>query len=113
MKPKPDTIKRATAALRSKTSVIDGLEPEANACMRPCPPDARPMIGKVLDNAFLACGHNCWGILWGPLTGQLVAEMVAGGKPSVPLEAFDPSRFAAKRAKRGRHMGESPVGEQW
>jgi len=111
--PDPQRVKAASAALRSKISVADGVEPEANACIRPCPPDARPMLGPVGDNAFVACGHNCWGILWGPLTGQIMAELVTGGEPPVPLAAFDPGRFALKKPKRGRHMQEQPVGEQW
>ncbi|CAK0808276.1 unnamed protein product [Prorocentrum cordatum] len=82
--PDPQRVKAASAALRSKISVADGVEPEANACIRPCPPDARPMLGPVGDNAFVACGHNCWGILWGPLTGQIMAELVTGGEPPAP-----------------------------
>lgn len=33
------------------------------ACMRPCAPDALPIIGRVPghDNVYLNCGHNCWG----------------------------------------------------
>jgi len=111
--PDPKRVKAASAALRSKTSVTGDVDPEANACIRPCPPDARPMLGRVSDNAFLACGHNCWGILWGPLTGQIMAELVTGGKASVPLAAFDPARFSTRKQKRGRHMQNQPIGEQW
>ena len=34
------------------------------ACMRPCAPDAMPLLGLVrgTSNVVLACGHNCWGI---------------------------------------------------
>ncbi len=40
------------------------------ACMRPCTADGLPMIGQVpgVPHAFIATGHNCWGILWGPAT---------------------------------------------
>lgn len=111
--PNPKRIAAAAASLRSKTSVTGDVEPEASACIRPCPPDARPILGRVVGNAFLACGHNCWGILWGPLTGLIMAELITGGAPPVALSAFDPGRFAEKRAKRGRHVGEEPIGEQW
>jgi len=111
--PNPARVKAATAALKAKTSVTGSAEPEAGACIRPCPPDARPLLGRLVGNAFIACGHNCWGILWGPLTGQIMAELVLGGESPVPLTAFDPGRFAAKRAKRGRHLKDQPVGEQW
>ncbi|CAE8711032.1 unnamed protein product [Polarella glacialis] len=114
VKPDPARVRAACAALRSKTSVVASVEPEAQACIRPCPPDARPMLGKLLQNAYLACGHNCWGILWGPVTGQIIAELVTGGKSAVDLQAFDPGRFIPKtERKRGRHMKEQPVGEQW
>ncbi|CAJ1405380.1 unnamed protein product [Effrenium voratum] len=113
VKPNPARVTAATKSLRAKTSLVDDLEPSPAACIRPCPPDARPMIGKAYGNVFLACGHNCWGILWGPITGQIMAELATGGSPSVPLAAFDPQRFLPRAVKRGRHMREQPVGEQW
>ena len=66
------------------------------ACLRPCPRDGRPMMGRVpaTRNAFLACGHNCWGILWGPASGKAMAELVLKGEATtVDLRAFDPARF--------------------
>lgn len=32
------------------------------ACMRPCPPDALPYMGKIPGHrgAFINAGHNCW-----------------------------------------------------
>jgi glycine/D-amino acid oxidase-like deaminating enzyme len=32
------------------------------ACMRPCPPDALPYMGRVpgYEGAFINAGHNCW-----------------------------------------------------
>jgi len=111
--PDPKRVKAATDSLRSKTSVTGSVAPEAGACIRPCPPDARPLLGRVVGNAFVACGHNCWGILWGPLTGLIVAELVVGGESPIPLAAFDPGRFAARHSKRGRHHKDVPVGEQW
>jgi len=113
VRPNPARVKAARDSLRAKTSAVDGIEPESNACIRPCPPDARPMIGNVMGNVFLACGHNCWGILWGPLTGLIMAELATGGSSPVPLAAFDPLRFAPRASKRGRHMAGRPVGEQW
>mmetsp|Transcript_139214 Transcript_139214/g.388466 ORF Transcript_139214/g.388466 Transcript_139214/m.388466 type:complete len:379 (-) Transcript_139214:315-1451(-) len=111
--PDPKRVKAATESLQSKTSVTGNVVPEAGACMRPCLRDARPSIGRVVGNAFIACGHNCWGILWGPLTGQMMAEVVLGGESPVPLAAFEPGRFPAPRSKRGRHLKDMPVGEQW
>lgn len=41
----------------------DGQLERVQACMRPCPPDARPYMGSVpgYEGAFLNAGHNCWG----------------------------------------------------
>lgn len=32
------------------------------ACMRPCPPDAMPYMGKIpgYNGAYINAGHNCW-----------------------------------------------------
>mmetsp|Transcript_16125 Transcript_16125/g.34856 ORF Transcript_16125/g.34856 Transcript_16125/m.34856 type:complete len:381 (-) Transcript_16125:101-1243(-) len=109
----PKRVKAAWESLRAKTSVTGDIEPESAACMRPCPDDSLPLIGTMMDNIVLACGHNCWGILWGPITGKIVAELIAGEEPSLPLKAFRPDRFAPKATKRGRHNKAQPVGEQW
>lgn len=35
---------------------------KSQACMRPCPPDALPYMGKVpgFEGAYINAGHNCW-----------------------------------------------------
>ena len=77
------------------TEFMDGPS-STQACMRPCPPDAMPMLGSVPehDNIFLACGHNCWGILWAPVTGLLMAELLLDGRAStVDITPFSPARY--------------------
>ena len=40
-----------------------GVELEkVQACMRPCPPDAKPYMGKIpnYQGAYINAGHNCW-----------------------------------------------------
>ncbi len=34
----------------------------AQACMRPCPPDAIPYMGRIpgFQGAYINAGHNCW-----------------------------------------------------
>lgn len=64
--------KRVAAAKRcfSEMSRKLGGEPDVvQACMRPCPPDALPIMGKVphVRGAYISAGHNCWGILWAPV----------------------------------------------
>ena len=85
--------------------------------MRPCATDALPIMGACpgVAGAFIACGHNCWGILWGPITGLAMAELLVDGQATcIDLTPFDPSRFGPSRAggRRGRKRGSEAVGEQ-
>jgi D-amino-acid dehydrogenase len=63
--------------------------------LRPCSPDGLPYIGRLqrFPNVILATGHGMMGVSLGPATGQLVSELVSGKKPSVTIEAFEPTRF--------------------
>jgi glycine/D-amino acid oxidase-like deaminating enzyme len=87
--------------------------------MRPCPPDAKPYMGKVSgwSGAYINAGHNCWGIAWAPACGKAMSELILEGTSrSVDLRPFDPARFASSgggRGGRGRKKGTVNVGEQW
>ena len=120
----PDTgrIEAAQKCLRNMSSRIirNNTEVESNCCMRPCPQDGKPIMGLVPNytNAFVCCGHNCWGILWGPISGKCMAELVTTGtSSSIDMDPFCPERFVAKKrrkkANRGRHQRDAPRGEQW
>jgi glycine/D-amino acid oxidase-like deaminating enzyme len=66
------------------------------ACFRPVTQDALPLIGKVpqLERAYVATGHNVWGILNAPATGEALAELIAeGGSRTIDLRAFDLARL--------------------
>jgi glycine/D-amino acid oxidase-like deaminating enzyme len=66
------------------------------ACFRPLTEDGLPLIGKVprLDGAYVATGHNVWGILNAPATGEALAELLAEGKSlTTDLTPFDPARL--------------------
>jgi glycine/D-amino acid oxidase-like deaminating enzyme len=86
--------------------------------MRPCPPDAKPYMGRVpgWSGAYINAGHNCWGIAWAPACGKALAELVLEGScSSMNLAPFDPARFTTLRDRggRGRKKGSVNVGEQW
>ena len=89
--------------------------------MRPCTPDGLPVLGQLptVEGAFVAAGHNCWGILWAPVTGQAIAELVLDGAASVVnLRPFSPRRFDTPvyrtlMAQRGRQRQREAMGEQW
>ena len=66
------------------------------ACFRPLIRDGLPLIGKVphSEGAFVATGHNVWGILNGPATGEAMAELVSEGMTeTIDLAPFDPGRL--------------------
>ena len=101
--PDPDTIER----LRS---LCERLSPAFNpdriiakqACFRPITRDYVPLIGRLprMANAYVATGHNVWGILNAPATGEAMAELIIDGEArTVDLAPFDPGRlppFAAR-----------------
>ncbi len=95
--PDPDAIdrlqvlcERLSPAFRAERIVA------RQACFRPVTEDGLPLIGKVpsLDRAYVATGHNVWGILNAPATGEALAELIAGGAArETDLGPFDPARL--------------------
>ena len=66
------------------------------ACFRPITRDYLPLIGRVprTKGAYIATGHNVWGILNAPATGEAMAELIVDGKArTVDLTPFDPIRL--------------------
>jgi glycine/D-amino acid oxidase-like deaminating enzyme len=118
--PNPQRVQAATQSFHSLASTYQshGILDRAQACMRPCPPDALPYMGALpgYTGAYINAGHNCWGIAWAPACGQAMAELIVNGtSSSVDLRPFDPARFtpAAQKGSRGRKRGTESVGEQW
>ena len=59
-------------------------------------PYGLPLIGKLAgsEGAYVASGHNVWGILNAPATGEALAELIADGVAvSTDLTPFDPVRL--------------------
>ena len=70
------------------------------ACFRPFTRDFVPLIGRVpgTDGAYVATGHNVWGILNAPATGEALSELILDGKArTVDLRPFDPARLPPAR----------------
>jgi glycine/D-amino acid oxidase-like deaminating enzyme len=66
------------------------------ACFRPITRDYVPLIGRVprTEGAYVATGHNVWGILNAPATGEAMSELILDGEArSVDLTPFDPIRL--------------------
>jgi glycine/D-amino acid oxidase-like deaminating enzyme len=95
------TSSRATATLRRIAAGLSSALEHApvlaeNACYRPICADALPLMGGVpgVEGAYIATGHNCWGILNAPASGAAMAELIAeGASTSVDLRPFTPARF--------------------
>ena len=68
---------------------------QTQSCCLPLAADGLPVIGKIpqTENALIATGLGCWGILNGPATGKAVAEIVSSGK----VESFDCTPFSPSR----------------
>eukprot|EP00286_Rhodomonas_abbreviata_P019439 CAMPEP_0181299600 /NCGR_PEP_ID=MMETSP1101-20121128/6436_1 /TAXON_ID=46948 /ORGANISM="Rhodomonas abbreviata, Strain Caron Lab Isolate" /LENGTH=459 /DNA_ID=CAMNT_0023404767 /DNA_START=192 /DNA_END=1572 /DNA_ORIENTATION=+ len=113
----PSRVVAAEKSFGEICSIADCKVDIAQACLRPCPPDALPLLGQMprTNNAYIASGHNCWGILWAPVTGMAISELILDGQAAcVDLKPFDPSRFVAKdklvrRKRRGRHLRNDEV----
>lgn len=94
-------LRRVAATVSSH--LVDAELSVAQACFLPCSEDNVPVIGKLpcLENAYVATGHSCWGILNAPATGAALAELIVDGVPKTcSLKAFDPSRFSRLRSRR-------------
>jgi glycine/D-amino acid oxidase-like deaminating enzyme len=99
--PEPDVIERLRAVCeRLSPAFTQGRIIGSQACFRPITRDFVPLIGRVphTDGAYVATGHNVWGILNGPATGEAMSELIVDGNSrTVDLKPFDPARLPARR----------------
>ena len=58
-------------------------------------PDAHPILGRVGDGIYAACGFSGHGFMQSPAVGRGVAEEVLGLTPSFDLSPYRLERFAA------------------
>ena len=90
-----DELRRIAGTLA--TGLADAEITRRQACYRPICADAMPLLGPVPSGrpgAYVATGHNCWGILNAPASGKAMAELVALGEARcVDLSSFDPARL--------------------
>lgn len=71
------------------------------ACYRPICMDGMPLMGAVPEvaGAYIATGHNCWGMLNAPASGYAMAELIADGDSrAIDLSPFAPGRLKTIRA---------------
>jgi sarcosine oxidase subunit beta len=58
-------------------------------------PDAHPILGRVADDVYAACGFSGHGFMQSPAVGRAVAEEVLGLTPSFDLSPYRLERFRA------------------
>ncbi|MCW5737286.1 MAG: FAD-binding oxidoreductase [Enhydrobacter sp.] len=66
------------------------------ACFRPVTEDSLPLIAPIrgAEGAYVATGHNVWGILNAPATGEAMTELILDGAAThVDLSPFTPDRL--------------------
>ena len=92
-----ETACRRLHAIAGQVSSVltDSTMVRRQACYRPICMDAMPLMGAIPDvaGAYIATGHNCWGMLNAPASGYAMAELIAEGS----ARTIDLSRFAPER----------------
>jgi glycine/D-amino acid oxidase-like deaminating enzyme len=95
--PEPDSIKRLERICQRVSPAFERAKIIARqACFRPITQDYMPIIGRVpgAERAYVATGHNVWGILNGPATGEAMSELILDGAAhSIDVSALDPIRL--------------------
>jgi sarcosine oxidase subunit beta len=56
-------------------------------------PDAHPIIGRVADHVYAACGFSGHGFMQSPAVGEAVAAELLGEEPPFDLEPYRLERF--------------------
>ena len=56
-------------------------------------PDAHPILGRVADGLYVACGFSGHGFMQSPAVGKALAEEILGESPSIDLGPYRLSRF--------------------
>ena len=84
------------ALLQVIPSMVDAQLVHQTACLRPLSADDALVLGKIpgWDGVYIATGAGRKGILLGPSMGRITADLVTKGASDVPIDAFDPGRFA-------------------
>ena len=56
-------------------------------------PDAHPILGRVADGVYAACGFSGHGFMQSPAVGRALAEELLGETPSLDLGPYRLERF--------------------
>ena len=67
-------------------------------------PDAHPILGRVADGLFAACGFSGHGFMQSPAVGRALAEEILTGSSSIDLSPYRLERFADGAAAPGEEL---------
>jgi sarcosine oxidase subunit beta len=56
-------------------------------------PDAHPIVGRLADGVYAACGFSGHGFMQSPAVGRAVAELILRGESSMDLSPYALERF--------------------
>ncbi|MCH7977513.1 MAG: FAD-dependent oxidoreductase [Acidobacteria bacterium] len=70
---------------------------QQTACLRPLSADGLLVLGPVpgWEGVYVATGGARTGISLGPAMGRIAADLVTKGSSDIPIDAFNPGRFAS------------------
>ena len=57
-------------------------------------PDAHPILGRVADGVYAACGFSGHGFMQSPAVATAIAEEILQGSSSIDLTPYRLERFA-------------------
>ena len=82
--------------VRNIPSLAEGRLVLHTACLRPLSADRKLILGPAegWEGVYLATGGGRLGMMLGPAMGKLTADLIATGVTEIPLDEFDPGRFA-------------------
>ena len=95
--PSSDALDQIMAALlKMVPSMADAQLVRQTACLRPMSSDGLLLLGEVpgWEGVYMATGAGHRGIALGPAMGRITADLITKGTTSIPIDAFDPGRFA-------------------
>jgi len=58
-------------------------------------PDAHPIVGRIADGVYAACGFSGHGFMQSPAVGRALAESILTGESSIDLSPYALERFEA------------------
>jgi sarcosine oxidase subunit beta len=59
-------------------------------------PDAHPIVGRIADGVYAACGFSGHGFMQSPAVGRALAEEIVLGRSSVDLAPYRLARFSGE-----------------